>query len=459
MDESYQSTLSEALQIRREYIEKSVFLTLREDLRTFYEAYQALYGMLLSKGMVKEDPYKQDIQLGEIQLPETAPFSEAEKDKQLTIRLALYDVQLDVLVNFYQFNTTYFTLDRIKRVLGLIKYIDWINLTTASSSPITRAMAEMANQLRVGTDALGVGGIIGLMQRLAKVSRSILGSLKVLVDFKREDYKLEVRAALSSHIPQGKTPSVGDLKKQMATLMPGKPVYTELLQELIKEDYSPTGQELRDQVLQSLKLTEDKPKPSTPEIPIKHFLIEGVQVISGLAPILVEIGGKLDVNEGILASRKRSFWEELKRFWDKIWNKEPKPLLYEVLYQAPGAAPVRELVNFNELRRKLDTRAKQFFAAQSMSLEKMNALPDEQLTSFLERGIRDIQSLYKVLNALDDYFKQTVDPNERNQIKGIKPELSTLKNSYIRANQRRSDYILLKEEAEQLKKLDIAENA
>jgi hypothetical protein len=455
MDKDYQTALSEAIQIRRVYIEKSVLDTLKEDLRAFYNAYEALYRMLLTKGMVKEDPYRQDVQIGEIQIPETAAFSEAEKDKQLTIRLSHYDIQLDVLVNFYQFNTTYFTLDRIKRVLGLIKYIDWINLTPDSSSPITRAVAEMTNQLRRGTDALGVGGIIGLIQRLARLSRSILAALKILFDFNREVYKFEVRTAVSSRIPQGKSPSVGDIKKHVAASMPGEPIYTELLEELIKEDYSSMGPELQQRILQSMKVAEDKQETGTQEVSFKHFLVEGVQIMSGLAPILLEIGIKLDANEGILANRKLSLWDKIKRLLAQMVNKEPEPVVYEVVYQYSGSSPVRELVNFDQLRSKIAKKAKQFSSAQNMTLAKINALGDEQLTNFLDQGIKDIQSLYKILNAVDDYFKQKVDPKDRDRIKGIKPELSTLKNSYIKANQRRSDYTLLKEEAEQLKKLDI----
>ena len=77
MDKNYQTALSEAIQIRREYIEKSVLDPLKEDLRAFYNAYEALYRMLLTKGMVKEDPYRQDVQIGEIQIPETEAFAEA----------------------------------------------------------------------------------------------------------------------------------------------------------------------------------------------------------------------------------------------------------------------------------------------------------------------------------------------------------------------------------------------
>ncbi|MDR3114044.1 MAG: hypothetical protein LBU25_00820 [Treponema sp.] len=455
MDKNYQTALSEAIQIRRDYIEKSVFPGLKEELRKFYNAYEALYRLLLSKGMVKEDPYRQDVQIKEIQIPETEAFSDADKNRQLTIRLSHYDIQLDVLVNFYQFNTAYFTLDRIKRVLGLIKYIDWINLSPDSASPITRAMAEMTNQLRVGTDALGISGIVGLIQRLARLSRSILCSLKILFDFNREAYKLDVRTAICSHIPPEKSPSAADIKKLMAASMPGKPVYTELLEELIKEDYALEGPELQEQVLESLKLVEETPKTGPKEVSYKHFLVEGVQILSGLAPILLEIGVKLDANEDILANRKLSLWEKIKRLWARMMNKEPERIIYEVTYQDSGISPAKELVDFNQLRSRIDKKAKQFSSAQNMSLAKINALEDTQLMNFLDLGIRDIQSLYKTLNAIDNYFKQAVEQQDRDKIKGIKPELSTLKNAYIKANQRRSDYILLTEEAAQLKKLNI----
>jgi hypothetical protein len=460
MDEDYQKALSEALQARQEVIEKSVLVTLKEELRAFYNAYGSLYAMLLTKWMVKEDPYKQDVQMGEIQIPATGAFSDAEKNEQLTIRLSQYDTQLDMLVNFYQFNVTYFTLDRIKRVLGLIKYIDWLNLTEDSSSPITRAVAELTNQLRKGTDALGVGGIVGLIQRLSKLSRSILGYLEVLSNFNREVYKLEVRKAISNRIPEGKSPSVVDIKKQMAAAMPGKPVvYTKLIEELIKEDYSSMGPELRENILKSLKHTENKQDNPLQEVSLKHFLVEGIQIIGGIAPILLELGVKLDANEIILADRKLSFWDKIKRLWAQIIDKKPEPVIYEVELQHPGSSPIKVLVNFDQFRNRLDKKAKQFISVQNTSLSKLRALPDEQLLKFLEQGIQEMQYFHKTLNALDDYFKQAVDQDERDRIKGIKPELSTLKNAYIKANQRYSEYKIQKEEAEQLKKLGIVQKS
>ncbi|MDR1955890.1 MAG: hypothetical protein LBQ30_03455 [Treponema sp.] len=454
MDEDYQRVLAEAIQTRRERIEKSELPTLKEDLRAFYNAYAVWYSLLLKKRLVKEDPYKQEVQIGEIQVPENTAFSEFKKDEQLSIRLSKYDTQLDVLVNFYQFNTTYFTLDRIKGVLGLMKYIEWMNLTKDSASPITQAVVELTNQLRHDADALELGGIVGSTQRLSRLNRSVLGTLKVIADFSREAYKLEVRNALGNSIPAGKTPSPAEIKLKMASAMPQQPFYTELINELIQEDYSPTGPELRENILKSLKVTEAPPQTANKEVSLKHFLVGGIQSINTTIPTLMEIGVKLDTNHHILEGRERSIWDKLIQLLNLLLNREPKPSIYEIHINS-GAMSAREQVNFNQLRGRIDTKVKQFTSIQNMTIAKLSAIQEDKLIRFLEQAIKDLQALYKTLNGLDDYFKQTVDQEDRDRIKGIKPELSILKEAYLKANRLRSDYTSQKVEIEELKKLGI----
>jgi hypothetical protein len=60
------------------------------------------------------------------------------------------------------------------------------------------------------------------------------------------------------------------------------------------------------------------------------------------------------------------------------------------------------------------------------------------------------------LSALDEFFKSKVAAENRERIKGIKPELSALKNSYVKANQLRYEYSAQKEEEEQLKRLGVS---
>jgi hypothetical protein len=86
---------------------------------------------------------------------------------------------------------------------------------------------------------------------------------------------------------------------------------------------------------------------------------------------------------------------------------------------------------------------------------RLEAMEEVQLMSLLERNIREVQNLHKILSALDDFFKISIGKENREKIRGIKPELATVKNAIVRANQKRHEFSAQKEEAEQLRRLGI----
>ena len=60
-----------------------------------------------------------------------------------------------------------------------------------------------------------------------------------------------------------------------------------------------------------------------------------------------------------------------------------------------------------------------------------------------------------LLNALDDYYKTTVTPANLPKIRGIKMEMTAVKNTLVKTNQRKAEYSTIVEEQEQMKKLGI----
>jgi hypothetical protein len=86
---------------------------------------------------------------------------------------------------------------------------------------------------------------------------------------------------------------------------------------------------------------------------------------------------------------------------------------------------------------------------------KLAAMAEDQIITYLERSIRDVQFFHRTMSALDEYFKAKAPQADREKIKGIKPELATIKNAIVRANQLRHEYSAQKEEEEQLKRLGI----
>ena len=130
----YIDTMTELLAARKNWLESSELGKLKDDLRTFQSSYASLYNIYIKKKLIDEDPYKQETKISEIEAPDSSNFQEAKRIEQLTIRLANYDNQLDFLVNFYQLGVDFLNLDRIKRIVSLIRYIDWVEFSPDSQT-------------------------------------------------------------------------------------------------------------------------------------------------------------------------------------------------------------------------------------------------------------------------------------------------------------------------------------
>jgi hypothetical protein len=459
-NDNYPSLLSQALQARADWIEKSELVKFKEELRSFQASYAALYNIFLKKGLIHEDPYKQEARISELEVPDSSGFNEAERVDKLSIRLANYDNQLDFLVNFYQFNVEFLTLNRVKLILGLIKFIDWAHLSGDSPFPMTRAVMELTMSAKSGLDPLSASLLNESLNKLSKVTGTAVGYLKIISDYQRESYKFDLRATFTAEMDAGEA-TLGNIRKRFSSVMPGRVFYPDLVEELIKEDYSGEGPALREKVLKGLQVPEAKPKVEKQPVSFKQILLDGLQVIGNTASILWEVAPKLDENEAMTSSRKKSIWRQLRRLARQLLGKEPEPVVFEIKYMdnARGTT-VREKINYTGFRADLDKRARLLTAYTARGpAQKLANMGEEQLTQILDRLIRDVQNTHKILGAIDEFFKAEAVDGERDKVRGIKPELAAMKNAIVRANQLRHEYSAQKEEEEQMRKLGIAPGA
>jgi hypothetical protein len=316
----------------------------------------------------------------------------------------------------------------------------------------------MTTQIKIGADPLTMSVITESLSHLNKSYTPIMGYLKSLSDYHREAYKLDLRNSVTGAMSPADAAQLPLIKKKFAQVNQGKPFYPDLAEEVIKEDYTKEGPALRENVLKNLKVAESKPKAVKAPVSFKAILLDGVQSIGSTAAAFAEVSVKLDENQTLLDNKKKGFWQKMRKLMQQMLNKEPDPVIYEVEYidQTKGV-PVREKVNFFSFRGDLEknVRTLSSIGLHGGGMAKLEAMQEDQLTGFLERNIREIQSLHKVLSALDEFFKTEVDRSDRDKVKGIKPELATIKNAIVRANSKRHEYSAQKEEEEQLRRLGV----
>jgi len=448
--------LPHAILAKKEWLEKTEIPRLKEELRLFQVSFSVLYHIFIKKKLINEDPYKQDNKITELEIPESGPLNEARRKEQISVRLAGYDSQLDFLVNFYQFRVDYLNLGRIRKILGLVRYIEWTTLSADSKSANTKIVAEIANSSKTG-DHVTLNMIGESLTRLAQCTASVMGILRELTAYHKENYKLAVRGAIRG-MPESEA-NAANIRKKITAVAPGAPFYQELVEEVIKEDYSADSRRLREAVLKSLQVVAPAAaKSAKAKVDYKDMLLDGIRSIGTAATVLTEIALKIDDNEATLAEEKRGFWVKLKKLIMSMVSSEPEAVIYELTFTDPvKGIQTREQLNLRQFRADLERRIKILMGMtrQGPVMNKLKAMQEDQILGYLERTIRDVQNYYRTLVSLDEYFKSaTVE--SRDKIKGIKPELSTVKNCIVKANQIQYDYSAAKEEVEQLKRLGIS---
>ena len=463
---SFQNALAEALEARREWLDRTELPRLKDEFRLFHASFTGLRAVLIKKGILHEDPYKNDSKIGDVKVPDEGPFTDNEKIDQMSIRLSNYEQQLDFLVNFFQFSVDFLTMERLKRVLGLTKYIAWTQLGSGSSNLNTRTLAELIAQVKGGNDQLSIGLISDTSQHLDRATKNAMRILKDVSDFHRESYKLELRMRVMSSLTFAretvithKDDTVRQVKRKFAESMGERPFYPELLDEILKEDYSGEGENLKADLLKRLEVPTDKPKEEKRAQSFKAPLMDGIRTLALLGTTVSDGIVKITGNSEVLESGKNSFMDKLRRLVRQMLNRPPEEIVYEIEYVDPiNVTTKRERLNFTSFRLEVDKKAR-FLASllnkTTTAYKRLEAATEEQLLSVLGKNIEELQSMHKTMAALDTYFKAEAGPEMKDRIRGIKPELAAIKNGIIKANQKRHEYLSQKEELEQMKKLGI----
>src|SRR6056297_64480 len=186
-------SLETALQHYRNSLEKNELRQLKEQFRFFHQSFQSLYDILLRKGLLVEDPYKDEHKISEVTTPPTGPMKESEKKDVISQRLSIYDSILEFLNNYYQFNLDYITLPNVKQLVEIVTYIKWNAFSETSGNLNTKVLAEVVKRIPPGQEDLSSNIINDSIRQLEKKSKIILSILKKITNYQRERYKYEFR--------------------------------------------------------------------------------------------------------------------------------------------------------------------------------------------------------------------------------------------------------------------------
>lgn len=467
---TYTARLEKILAAKTNRMDSTELKQLRDDFKLFQSAFQAIYNVLLRKGLISEDPYKYELKISEVTTPSESPFIESEKVDQMSIRLSQFESYLDFLNNYYQFSVEFLTMGRIKKLAALTKYFSFSQFSENSQHINTRYFAEIVGLIRKGSDPLSTGIVNEGLLQLDKAGRKIFQTLKDLTLLHRERYKLEVRKLVSNdlkldrdYVITHQDDVVRKIRQKLSDSAFNQPFYPELVVELLKEDFGSDGEALRDDIIKRLAVAEEKSQDKTAERNFKAALLDGARVIIGVGFQLEDAVRKLEENQVLLESMDKSFLTKVKRTLREMFGKKRDHIIHEVEYLDPVSSERKnESINFTTFCAEAIRRSQGLVSMVSKTsppYRRLESSSEDVVFKFLAKGIEDLQAFHRKLAALDEFFQGALDDQEsRTRIRSVKIELGSIKNAIIKANQKRHEYIAQKEELEQMKRLGIRDS-
>jgi hypothetical protein len=462
----YQELLAAALEKKAGFLEDSYLPDLSKKLRSFQTLFEGLYNILLRKSLIQEDPYQYDHKITEVTIPAKDPLIEADKKDKLSRRLSEYATQLDFLNHTYQFSLNFLQLDRIKPLVALITYFDWLHFNESPGTSTTGAFAEALTKVRVSGDSLSTSIVNDSVVQITATIKHLIAVLKEVTLYQREVYKLELRSEILPLLPETASPT--GMTKEIKTLFfqlrksgqQKRVFYGDLVEEIVAEDTSAQGQQLREEVLRKLAVPDRQVKAEQ-AADYRTGLLEGIRFIAVSSFHLDAALRVLRENMLILETQNRSILARLKRWLQggAGSSKRRGPRILEISYEDAATSSQRtERIDFTAFVAGLQKRARLLGALAnqtSAAYQHLQAAPDDQMYEFLHKNLQELRRLHNRMTGLNIFFKTQRPRDPRKKYKGIKIELSALKNSIVKSNKKLHEYLALKEEEEQMAKLGL----
>ena len=207
---------------------------------------------------------------------------------------------------------------------------------------------------------------------------------------------------------------------------------------------------------------EDKTETAkAPTVDTHEIIMSAIRFIGSLAEQYNVVQQKIIVNHDILQSESNGFKDKLMKLIRKIFGLAEPQVEYVVSVTERGKEARKETINYSKFMENLVKRITYYGSLtekNSPNYQRMNSQKDDFIFNFVSNQLTENGRLHIKLTALDDFFKATATPADRARIKGIKMELTTLKNILAKVNQCKGEYAAYVEEAEQMKKLGIKDN-
>ncbi len=430
---------------------RSRFPQLKNALGSFEALFEGAIGMLIRKGLLREDPYNYEQVFSDITIPKDDALPEFENSDEVSYRLAAYRRQLKYVSSEYPLELPTLNLARLKKLSSLVSYINWLELGESTKSPTTRAFARAFMKVRMGADSMASQILKDSEVQIVRTTHEIRTILGDLISYCRESWKAEIRRIVLPGLPpesaaEGRArreEMLRGIRRGFANRMAGRPWYPSLAEEVADEELSQDGEERKAKILASLAVTVPETTRIAEAPDGRTILMEAVRLSAGPARISPRRSPCWRRTSGFSPNHAGSGGGWLKRLLGTSPAAKADERSYKVQYADPGVpTPKTETVDFPQFIQEVQKKSSLLATLASgtgPAFRRLASTPEERLVGFVDKQLNELLLIHRRLACLNTMF-QARATQEKKPARGIKIELLTIKNALVKANQRRHEY-------------------
>ncbi len=432
----YNDQIRELLESYHDKIETDIMPQLTIEYTKFYAGVSELCGKLKYKGLLKEDQYFKGSEIIELAIPSREPFAESETQWKVAERITRYESILSYISNNYNFSLSAFNFTELEKMKKFLDYYDWKGLLNPSNPDFnTQAFGKVAINYRDSSnESLVIDTFDKCLEGIIKSVASILKNMNFILIYLKESYKVFIRMDILPIVKQKNQETLetkvlllicSEIKENYSYLK----LYKKYIAEVVKEEYTSEGNELKKIVIKKLAVTKKSVKKSVKETN-KDNTKKLINLIMEISKIRVPIAASIDklfINHSKLKKNEENFIAKLFRKISKILFHKTSKTIYALKINHENGSTKLLPLHFEDFYtdiKKLECDLLKF--SEEVQIILFISDKNNNINKIVDRLLLDMKKNMIIFIALDEFLKNEMKMHNL-KAKGIKPELTVIK--------------------------------
>lgn len=450
--------IDETLEECRKFIEEKQLIKLNSTFSKFSSSFSKLFLTLSTEKIINVDPYGEDYNLKELGIPDQSEIPYNEEEYYISIRFTHYSSLLNYIKDNNIISIDFLTPDKFQKLEQIVEFLDWDRVFDPQPMEInTEAINKVLFNFQKEHDPKYIIESLKASTKDINIYKNqFMNEVETVKLFINEKYKHFIRQEVLGYIklpPEIKGENIKKahdlISKKVKEL--GIPLYIELIGEVLNEDFSSDGEELREKIqiellnidssLEEKRTTNKESEEIDPIEMLQNSIIELSKTTSQMDSILEKISENMDMYRVEKYSIIEKFIDYIK--YTILTQKRVTNLNLEVKNSSDEKLQKKnvEFEKFIGSLKALDKRFNSYKTKNNKAFLDLFEQEEDDIKSTIHQLLSKCRYNYKILIALDKFYKSNLSAP-----KGIIIELKVYLSALDKGQELYFEYTKLKSE-------------